>query len=119
MVELSDIKKLVNRPYIIITSIDETTNGESIYFAKVLEIDGCFGQGFTSKEAINDLHNSMQDYFESLISDGLPVPDPMSISSTVNTNSQSSFVYRIEGNRYLQLKENEIVYDSFLIAQHE
>lgn len=58
------------------TGIEETTDDQPIYFARVLEMDGCFGQGETHEEAIEDLHLAMVDFIEGLMQDGLHVPKP-------------------------------------------
>lgn len=67
--------ELAKRPYLLVTSLDETTEGEPIYFARVIELEGCFGQGETPEKAVVDLRLAMIDFIESLLDDALPVPD--------------------------------------------
>ena len=57
---------LAKRPYIITTALEETTDDQPIYFARALEMDGCFGQGETSEAAVEDLRLAMVDFIESL-----------------------------------------------------
>ena len=83
---------LAKRPYLVMTMADTTTEGDPIYFARLLEVEGCFGQGVTPRAAVEDLHLALVDFFESLLNDGLPVPEPAQlITSTLGTNSQAVF----------------------------
>ena len=59
--------KLASRPYLLMTALEETTEDEPIYFARVLEMDGCFGQGETPEAAAEDLQLAMVDFIESLL----------------------------------------------------
>jgi predicted RNase H-like HicB family nuclease len=52
---------LAKRPYLVMTTADTTTEGHPVYFAHVLEVEGCFGQGATHEVAIKDLHLAMVD----------------------------------------------------------
>ena len=109
---------LANRPYILTTTIDETTDDEPIYFARVFEIEGCFGQGETREAAIEDLRLAMVDFIESLLEDGLPVPEPTQLfTSTLGTATQGTFTYLKQGKK-LQPKRSETHRDEyFLLAQ--
>ena len=75
-------KKLANRDYITKTYQDETTDGDFIFLASNLELEGCLGQGFTIEEAIDDLFDARVDYIKSLLDDNLPVPDPIVLNVT-------------------------------------
>jgi predicted RNase H-like HicB family nuclease len=110
--------ELANRPYVIMTSVEETTDDHPIYFARVLEMDGCFGQGETRDAAIEDLRLAMQDFIESLIEDGLPVPEPTPLLGlTLGTAIQGAFTFTKQGNN-LQPKPAEVNMDEyFLTAQ--
>jgi predicted RNase H-like HicB family nuclease len=70
----AEAERLAQNPYTIFVELDETTTGEPVHMAWVQELDGCFGQGSTIEETINDLRAAMEDYIESLLRDGLPVP---------------------------------------------
>ena len=109
-------EELARRPYLIRTSLEETTDDQPIYFARVLEMDGCFGQGVTRDDAIADLRSAMVDFIESLLDDGLPIPEPTKVDSTIGTSTQGVFTFIAEGKK-LQ-KQNENYQDDYvLLAQ--
>jgi len=82
-------KKLAALPHLVQVIQDETTDGQLVYLAKILEFDGCFGQGKTLEEAIEDLNHAKVDYILSLLEDGISVPRPITTSSTSNTLTKS------------------------------
>lgn len=88
------------------TSVEETTEDEPIHFARVLEMDGCFGQGSTRDEAIADLRLAMVDYIRSLLEDGLPIPEPTKINSTLGTSTQGVFTFIAQGKKLQKQSEN-------------
>ncbi len=109
-------EELARRPYLIRTSLEETTDDQPIHFARVLEMDGCFGQGTTRDEAIADLRSAMVDFIESLLDDGLAVPEPTKVDSTIGTSTQGVFTFIAKGKK-LQ-KQNENYQDDYvLLAQ--
>lgn len=75
-------KKLSLRPYLVMYAKSETTDGQPIYNARTLEIDGCIGQGDTPEDAIQDLRDALIDYIEDLLEDGLEVPEPIQLVRT-------------------------------------
>ena len=95
--------KLAAHPYFIKVALDETTDGQPIYFAHVIELEGCFGQGETPEAAVTDLQAAMVDFIESLLEDGLPVPAPAELAIT--TSSSTSKTFTISNQR----KESENV----------
>ena len=109
---------LARRPYFIATAVEETTENQPVYFARVLEIEGCFGQGETREVAIEDLRLAMTDFIESLLEDGLPVPEPTQLlAPTVGTATQGTFTFLKQG-KDLQPKHSEAYQDEyFLLAQ--
>jgi len=109
-------EELAKRPYLIMTSIEETTDDQPIHFARVLEMDGCFGQGATRGDAIADLRLAMVDFIESLLEDGLSVPEPTKIDSTVGTSTQGVFAFVAQG-RKLQKQYENYQDDFVLLAQ--
>jgi predicted RNase H-like HicB family nuclease len=113
-------EELAKRPYWIMTSVDTTTEGHPIYLARALEMKGCFGQGETSEAARKDLHFAMVDFIESLLEDGLPVPDPTQLfTPALGTATQGAFTFTKQGKR-LQPKQSEVFRDVyFLSAQAE
>jgi predicted RNase H-like HicB family nuclease len=111
-------KQLAHRPYLLMTSLDITTEDQPIYFARVLEMDGCFGQGDTPEEAIEDLQLAMVDFIESLIEDGLYIPEPSRlVKTTESTGSKKTLTFVGHGNR-LQKKQDESYRDSYLLSSN-
>lgn len=111
-------EQLAQRPYLLMTSIEETTDEQPIYFARVLEMDGCFGQGETRDDAIEDLQLAMVDFIESLMEDGLYVPEPSRlVNTTTGTSSRTTITFVGQGNR-LKQKRNETYHDSYLLSSH-
>lgn len=124
----SQAEELARRPYLVMTSLEETTNNEPIYFARVLEMEGCFGQGNTHEEAVKDLQLAMVDFIESLIEDGLEVPAPRRLAkpnepleagrlprSTVSTSSEKTITFAGQG-KMLQPKQSEIYLDTYVFS---
>ena len=99
-------EELAGRPYLIRTSLEETTDDQPIHFARVLEMDGCFGQGSTRDVAIADLRLAMVDFIESLLKDGLPVPEPTKVDSTIGTSTQGVFTFIAQGKKIQKQSEN-------------
>jgi len=111
----TEAERLAKRPYLIKTSVDTTTEGQPIIFAQVLELDGCFGQGETREAAIEDLRLATVDFIESLLQDGLPVPDPTRLSSTFGTATQGSYTFVKVGQK-LQQKPIEANQEAYILA---
>ena len=106
---------LARRPYLIMTSVDKTTESYPIYFARGLEMEGCFGQGQSREAAIEDLRLAMVDFIESLLEDGLPVPEPTQLSSTLGTASHAAFTFTAQGKK-LQPKPVEAYRDAYILS---
>ncbi|NCP15646.1 type II toxin-antitoxin system HicB family antitoxin [bacterium] len=92
-------EKLATLPYITEIVQDETTDGQPIYLARTLELDGCLGQGKTIEEAIQDLNEAKIDFILSLLEDGMPIPQPTTTSSTSNTFTMSYRGTKIEHSK--------------------
>ncbi|MCC6300161.1 MAG: type II toxin-antitoxin system HicB family antitoxin [Anaerolineales bacterium] len=111
-------EQLAHRPYLLMTSIEESVDDQPIYFARVLEMDGCFGQGETREKALEDLQLAMVDFIESLIEDDLYVPEPSKlINATIGTGSETTVAFVGQGNR-LKPKKKESYHDSYLLSSH-
>ncbi|HMN00768.1 MAG TPA: type II toxin-antitoxin system HicB family antitoxin [Anaerolineales bacterium] len=109
---------LAKLPYIVTTAIEESTDNQPIYFARVLEIEGCFGQGETREAAIEDLRLAMVDFIESLLEDGLPVPEPSQLfTPTLGTATQGTFTFLKQGKN-LQPKRSETYRDEYFLLAH-
>ena len=109
-------EELAKRPYMIMTSLEETTDEEPIFLARVLEMDGCFGQGETPEAAIEDLRLAMVDFIDSLLEDGLPVPDPRQlIKPTLGTAIEGSYTFTKQDN-ILKPKVSEIDQNAYFLT---
>ena len=90
---------LAARPYILMTSLDETTDGEPIYIARILEIEGCFGQGSSKDKAIEDLRLALVDYIESLLEDDLPIPEPTGLVKSKGSPADNTIFFKGHGKK--------------------
>jgi predicted RNase H-like HicB family nuclease len=77
---------LAVRPYIDQVILTETTDDQPIYIALSPELEGCIAQGETIETAISNLRDARIDFIQSLLEDGLPVPEPLSVP-TITTSS--------------------------------
>jgi predicted RNase H-like HicB family nuclease len=75
---------------------DETTDGKEIYLASHPELFGCMAQGVTIEEAQENLKEATIEYIESLLEDGLDIPQPRIEETITSTGSTSSAL--IEGS---------------------
>ena len=76
---LESAKKLSMRQYHVMAAKSETTDGQPIFNACTLEIKGCIGQGNSPEQAIEDLRDALVNYIESLLEDGLEIPEPVQL----------------------------------------
>lgn len=109
-------KKLAMRPYLVMTAKSETTDGQSIFNARTLEIENCFGQGETPEQAIQDLREALVDYIEGLLEDGLPVLEPFKLKRTIKTTASVIVTLSSQGKRASQ--KSEIYRDSYILSAH-
>ena len=69
--------RLASRRYTEVVVRDTTTLGNPIYVARAVELKHCLAQGQTSKEALEELQSAKLDLIESLLEDGIPIPEPI------------------------------------------
>jgi len=67
------IRRILSRPYARILIPDD----DGTYTAEILEFPGCFGEGETAGEAINDLEQAAASWIEAAIKQGQEIPPPM------------------------------------------
>jgi predicted RNase H-like HicB family nuclease len=106
---------LAARPYILMTSLDETTDGKPIYIARILEVEGCFGQGPSKDEAKEDLRLALVDYIESLLEDGLPVPEPTGLVSSKGSNVNNTIILSGHGKK-VSRQEDQTYIDTYILT---
>lgn len=83
--------KLAEQPYSVEVLLDETTEGQPIYVARVPELEGCMAQGETIEQALESLTEAKIDYIQSLLDDGLPVPAPALRATTTSSSYSATF----------------------------
>jgi antitoxin HicB len=67
------IEELIKRPYARVLTPDE--NGG--YVSEVLELPGCFSEGDTPDEAMENLEDAMRGWFEFALEQGREIPTPL------------------------------------------
>jgi len=87
-------EKLAELPYSVEVALDETTEGQRVYTARVPELEGCFGQGHTIDEAISNLNEARVDFIESLLVDGVSVPQPSTLATKTSSSSSATVTLR-------------------------
>ncbi len=110
-----EAQKLAVRPYLVMTTVDETTDGQPVYFARVLEIEGCFGQGESKEQALQDLRAALVDYIESLLEDFLPVPEPAGLVKSSGTSNYIVLSFSGHG-KVAQPKEGYDCRDAYILT---
>ena len=71
-----DLNYFLSLPYskVVVKRNDE----DGVHFiGKVLEIDGCMGDGKTESLAIDSLNDSLEAILESMLEHGDPIPEPV------------------------------------------
>lgn len=103
-------KKLASRPCFVEVTLDETTDGEPVYVAKTPELDGCFGQGETIDDAVQNLSEARVDFIQNLLEDNFPIPEPFSTTTTTSLSFTLTLRYRQSDT--VNLSETEPTSDS-------
>lgn len=86
-------QELAARGYTECAVTDQTTTGKRCYMAYSPEVVHCLGQGWTSEEAIADLRLARIDLFQSLLDDGLPVPEPKRWGNVIYIDGAAHWEY--------------------------
>ena len=73
---LAKAKSLARRGYLITIQLDQTSDGDNIYFAQCEELDGCMAQGRTPDEAVQNMVVALEDFIYFLLEDEMPIPKP-------------------------------------------
>ncbi|MCA9912544.1 MAG: type II toxin-antitoxin system HicB family antitoxin [Anaerolineae bacterium] len=82
------------------------TDGEEGYVAFHPQLPGCISQGDTSEEAIENLADARVLYIETLLQDGLSVPQPMTVANAYWQIDLADFFGELEDQ--LQIVEENI-----------
>jgi len=90
-------KKLAELPYTVEVVLDETTDGQPVYVARITELEGCISQGETIEQAVENLRQAQMEFIQSMLEDGLPVPVPAMLATT--TSSSGSATFRLTNRR--------------------
>lgn len=73
---LAAAEALAARPYGVLVEVEADSTGKPIYIARIPELPGCMGHGVTEQEAVADVKAAAVVYIQSLLEDGLEVPEP-------------------------------------------
>lgn len=73
---LAAAEQLAARPYGVLVEVELLSTGKPVYVARIPELPGCMGQGITEQEAVADVKAAAVAYIQSLLEDGLEVPEP-------------------------------------------
>lgn len=57
----NDVGNILKQKYTVEVRKDYTTDGDDIFFAQYLELEGCFGQGLNPEEAVRDLEEATSE----------------------------------------------------------
>lgn len=74
--------QLAKRPYSEIVFLDQNTDDTFGYVALTPELEGCMSDGDTVEEAKANLLDARIDYIESMLEDGLEIPEPQLLKLT-------------------------------------
>jgi predicted RNase H-like HicB family nuclease len=109
--------RLAKLPYAVEVSLDETTDGQSIYLARTPELEGCMGQGDTPEDAVCNLFGARVDYIQSLLEDGLEVPLPEALATVTASAAASTvrFIYAASEPRGTDEEQQSRLYEAALI----
>ena len=103
---------LARKPYTVEVFRDETTEGQPVYIAQTPELEGCIGQGISVDKAVANLSEARVDYIESLLEDGLPVPEPILSATTTGTTAFFTL------NLHYKQKETAVIGDREAVVGH-
>ena len=67
------IKQILSKPYARILIPDD----DGTYTAEILEFPGCYGEGETAADAIDDLEQAAASWIEGAIKQGQEIPAPL------------------------------------------
>lgn len=70
----NEAKKIAAKNYTYIIERELDDNGSAYYFARVLEFQGCFGQGDTPDEALEDVKLALIDMIDVMLKLGQEIP---------------------------------------------
>src|SRR5215475_692045 len=70
-------------PWRVIIDPERQEDGQIIFVASHLEVDGVLGTGETPEAALADLQAARRSMIEALLAQGYPVPEPAVVSSAV------------------------------------
>ena len=71
-----NIEYYMNLPYNLIVQRRIDEDGDC-YVSRVLELDGCHSHGTTSEEAMENLRDAMEGYFDVKLEFNDPIPEPV------------------------------------------
>ena len=92
-----DLKYYLSLPYSKVITKRDDEDGVH-YIGRVLEIDGCMGDGETEALAIESLNDSLEGILESMIEHGDHIPEPV-----VEDSFSGKFIVRLPKSLHRRL----------------
>lgn len=88
------------------TVIREIVGDKTFYIASNPTLPGCFGQGHTVKDAIEDLKEARRLYLRCMIEDGLEIPKPTwsPMSNSIDVEAAFTVFQNVPDELRLSLK---------------
>lgn len=104
-------QKLTQRRYAVELEIDHLSGGERVYVLSHPELPGCIAQGASIADAGENLADARFEYILSLLEDGQPVPEPMSVAATATITTGADIATKGETTvlRGLEAPEEQLV----------
>jgi predicted RNase H-like HicB family nuclease len=74
----TDINKILNKPYHRVLIYNDKTPGNRYWVtALILEFQGCISEGYSVKNALENLEFVAEGWLETCIEKGLEIPEPL------------------------------------------
>lgn len=78
---MSEADRYMALPYTIEVERDERRH-DAFHVARIAELEGCIAQGRTEAEARSELRDAQRLFIETMLDNGVPVPEPRSSPAT-------------------------------------
>ncbi|WP_420634172.1 type II toxin-antitoxin system HicB family antitoxin [Candidatus Palauibacter sp.] len=86
---MSESDRYMALPYTIEVECDERRQ-DAFHVARIMELEGCIAQGRTEAEARTELRGAQRLFIETMLDNGVLVPEPTDSRATARRVSPSS-----------------------------
>ena len=86
---MSEADRYMALPYTIEVKRDEQGH-DAFHVARIVELEGCIAQGRTEAEARTELRGAQRLFIETMLDNGVPVPEPTGLRATARRVARSS-----------------------------